>query len=174
MTIAAMQDALVQGTAEQDSQDQAQQQPVEQLTAWGARLDNAVRGIQELSPEDQIVAEEFALALDAVSRQALTTMVRRLRADERGTELLFELVDDPAVRLLLGMHGIIRLPDPEQAERASAGLGADGAPAGAAGRAVRTFISLDAMLRGPSASTGGACGTGQSACGPESCGCGGH
>jgi len=143
------------------------------LTAWGARLDQAVSGIQALEPSSRAVAEEFALALDMVSREALTTMVRRMRADPRGTELLFDLVDDPAVRMLLGMYGIIRLPDPEQAERAAAGLGADGTaitpPA-----SVRTFISLDAMLRGPSERSAGSCGTGEDACGPESCGCGGH
>lgn len=145
------------------------------LAATAARLDAAVAGIRELDPLSHAVAQEFALALDALSRSALTTMVRRLRADERGSELLFELVDDAEVRMLLGMYGIIRLPDPTQAEKASSGVGADGSmPAPAS--APRAFISLDAMLRGPSPVDAAAhsCGTGASACGPESCSCGGH
>jgi hypothetical protein len=159
---------------EHEVQESAAAASTEKLTAWGARLDQAVKGIQELPPEQKMIAEEFALALDTVSREALTTIVRRLRADDRGSELLFELVDDPAVRMLLGMYGIIRLPDPEQAERASSGLGADGAPMPAK-KPARAFVSLDAMLRGPAtAPAAGACGTGDHACGPESCGCGGH
>ncbi|QWT23112.1 hypothetical protein KPL76_10160 [Subtercola sp. PAMC28395] len=143
------------------------------VSELAVRLDAAVQGIRSLDPGVQVVAEQFALALDALSRVALTTIVKALRADPRGTELLFELLDDEAVRMLLGMYGIIRLPDPEQAQRAAAGLGADGvAPAPA--KAGRAFISLDSMLRGPSEQTGGGCGTAGDSCGPESCVCGDH
>jgi hypothetical protein len=143
----------------------------DKLTEFAARLDNAVAGIRDLDPVSHEVAQEFALALDSLSRAALTTIVRRLKADERGAELLFELVDDPAVRMLFGMYGIIRLPDPEQAERASAGTGADGAHAAPA-KSARAFISLDSMLRGPASQQDHSCGTG--GCGPDSCVCGEH
>jgi hypothetical protein len=117
------------------------------------RLDSAIAHVQELPPTERAIAQEYAVALDALARDALTTMVRRFRDDARGKELLFELIDDPAVRMLLGIHGIIRLPDPEQADRT-------GPPA-----ANRAFVPVGALFRGPqdaAAQDGGACG-----CGPE-------
>ncbi len=151
--------------------------PTDALSAFGARLDQAVAQIQELPPEPRAVAENFALALDALSKAGLTTIVKRLKADPRGKELLFELVDDPTVRLLLGMHGIIRLPDPAQAERVAKGIGEDGsaAPASPHGGTSggRAFVSLESMFRGPQ--TGHACGCGAADGGAESaCACGGH
>lgn len=146
----------------------------DELSAFGARLDRAVREIRELPDEPRAAAENFALALDALSKAGLTTIVRRLKADDRGRALLFELVDDPTVRLLLGMHGIIRLPDPVQAERVANGIGEDGSSAPAVQHGTsggRAFVSLESMFRGPQ--TGHACG-----CGGESdgaaCACGGH
>lgn len=145
----------------------------DRLAAGAARLDAAVAAIRELDLDSQAVAQEFALALDAVSRSALTTLVRRLKADPRGTELLYELVDDPEIRLVFGMYGIIRLPDPEQADRAAAGTGADGA-APAPAHSSKAFISLDAMFRGPTTSAAHSCGTDGASCGPDSCVCGEH
>lgn len=76
-------------------------------------------------PSPESTLEELAAALDAgagepdprvdalteLNRRALTAIVRRLREDPRGKELLFELVDDPEVHMVLAVHGIIR-PDP--------------------------------------------------------------
>lgn len=137
------------------------------LETTASRLDAAVAAISRLDPDSRAVAEEFALALDALSKEALTTIVRALREDPRGKELLFDLVDDPAVRMLLGMHGIIRMPDPAATAEATA-------PAPTASARPVAFVSLESLLRGPSAAPTGACGTGASACGPEGCGCGGH
>lgn len=137
------------------------------LETTASRLDAAVAAISRLDPDSRAVAEEFALALDALSKEALTTIVRALRQDPRGKELLFSLVDDPAVRMLLGMHGIIRMPDPAATAEATA-------PAPTASARPVAFVSLESLLRGPSAAPTGACGTGASACGPEGCGCGGH
>lgn len=137
------------------------------LETTASRLDAAVAAISRLDPDSRAVAEEFALALDALSKEALTTIVRALREDPRGKELLFDLVDDPAVRMLLGMHGIIRMPDPAATAEATA-------PAPTASARPVAFVSLESLLRGPSAAPTGACGTGAGACGPEGCGCGGH
>lgn len=139
----------------------------ETLETTAARLDAAVAAISRLDPDSRAVAEEFALALDALSKEGLTTIVRTLREDPRGKELLFDLVDDPAVRMLLGMHGIIRMPDPAATAEATA-------PVPTASARPVAFVSLESLLRGPSAASTGACGTGASACGPEGCGCGGH
>ncbi|WP_353651912.1 NifU family protein [Mycobacterium sp. 852013-50091_SCH5140682] len=67
--------------------------------------------LQTLDPSARAVAEELKAAIEDVHRAALVTIVRRLRADESTRPVLFELVDDPVVHLLLGLHGIIR-PDP--------------------------------------------------------------
>jgi len=75
-------------------------------------LDDALVGIDELSdPAAQRATADLRRALDDAHRAALVHVVRRLREDPRGKELLFELVDDPAVRMVLLMHEIVR-PDP--------------------------------------------------------------
>jgi hypothetical protein len=75
------------------------------------RVDDAVHRVAELDDPARTVAEELKAALEAVHRAGLVTMVRRMRADDRAREVLFELVDEPGVRLLLSLHAIIR-PDP--------------------------------------------------------------
>ena len=113
----------------------------DQVLAWGKSLDEAMESIQNLRGEAYEAAQKFATALDALSRTALTTLVRQLRADPRGEELLFEAVDDAGIRLLFGIHGIIRLPDPEQGGRSrrnSVGLPVSH----------RTVSSLQSMVRG--------------------------
>jgi Fe-S cluster biogenesis protein NfuA/nitrite reductase/ring-hydroxylating ferredoxin subunit len=82
---------------------------VEQLAS---ALDEALAALDALEdPIAQRVTEAVRRALDDAHRAALVHVVRRLREDPRGKELLFELVDDPTVRLVLLMHEIIR-PDP--------------------------------------------------------------
>jgi nitrite reductase/ring-hydroxylating ferredoxin subunit/Fe-S cluster biogenesis protein NfuA len=74
-------------------------------------LDAATAAMADLDPAARRVATEAVDALNALHRVALTTLVRRLKGDPRGKELLFELVDEPEVRMVLALHGIIR-PDP--------------------------------------------------------------
>jgi Fe-S cluster biogenesis protein NfuA len=80
------------------------------------RVDEAAAAVARLDAEPRQAAERLRAAVEAAHRSALVTVVRRLRADEKGRELLFELVDDPMVHLLFSMHGIIR-PDPATAAR---------------------------------------------------------
>lgn len=75
------------------------------------RVDDAVAALDDLDPSARKVAEELQGAVEAVHRAGLVTIVRRLREDDGARAVLFELVDDPAVHLLLTLHGIIR-PDP--------------------------------------------------------------
>lgn len=75
------------------------------------RVDDAVAALDDLDPSARTVAEELQSAVEAVHRAGLVTIVRRLREDDATRAVLFELVDDPAVHLLLTLHGIIR-PDP--------------------------------------------------------------
>lgn len=81
------------------------------LDELAKRVDDAVVALAGLDPKARAVAEELKDALEAVHRAGLTTMVRRMRADDAARAVLFELVDDPVVHLLLSLHGIIR-PDP--------------------------------------------------------------
>jgi nitrite reductase/ring-hydroxylating ferredoxin subunit/Fe-S cluster biogenesis protein NfuA len=75
------------------------------------RVDDAVAALDDLDPSARKVAVELQSAVEAVHRAGLVTIVRRLREDDAARAVLFELVDDPAVHLLLTLHGIIR-PDP--------------------------------------------------------------
>lgn len=81
--------------------------PIEDLAA---ALDEATGQIAGLEPTSRRVITDSLEALNALHKAGLTTIVRALKDDPRGKELLFELVDDPGVRMILSMHGIIR-PD---------------------------------------------------------------
>lgn len=107
-------------------------------------VDEAAAAVQDLDDVPRKAAEELRGAVEAVHRAGLVTIVRRLRADDAGRALLYELVDDPLIRMLFSLHGIIRTDAP-------AGIGAAGEHTG-------------------KQSSGDACGCGGGACG---CG-GGH
>lgn len=79
-------------------------------------LDAATARIAGLDPTVRALVTEAVDALNALHKAGLTTVVRHLKNDPRGKELLFELVDDPGVRMLLAMHAIIK-PDPETLAR---------------------------------------------------------
>lgn len=74
-------------------------------------LDAAMAALTEVDRLGKRVAEDLKDALEDTHRAAIVHIVRALREDSRGKELLFELVDDPVVRMVLLMHGVIR-PDP--------------------------------------------------------------
>jgi nitrite reductase/ring-hydroxylating ferredoxin subunit/Fe-S cluster biogenesis protein NfuA len=76
------------------------------------RVDDAVAALDGLDPAARKVAEELQNAVEAVHRAGLVTIVRRMREHEGARPVLFELANDPAVHLLLTLHGIIR-PDPQ-------------------------------------------------------------
>lgn len=58
-------------------------------------------------------ALQLKQAVEDFHRPGLVSLIRRLKEDPRGKELLFELVDLPEVRALFLLHGLIR-PDPRQ------------------------------------------------------------
>ncbi|MEW5811029.1 MAG: NifU family protein [Actinomycetota bacterium] len=92
------------------------------LDALAGRVDAAVAALAELDPAGRAAAEELKAALEEIHRVGMTTIVARMRADDGARLLLFDLVDDPVVRMLLTLHGIIR-PDPiTLAERALAAV----------------------------------------------------
>jgi nitrite reductase/ring-hydroxylating ferredoxin subunit/Fe-S cluster biogenesis protein NfuA len=81
------------------------------LERTAARLDEAMARVEALGADERAVLTDVLECLDGLHRDALTVVVRRLREDDRGRELLYALVDEPEVRMVLSMHGIIR-PDP--------------------------------------------------------------
>ncbi|MEV1293068.1 NifU family protein [Pseudonocardia sp. NPDC049635] len=86
------------------------------------RVDRAVSALADLDPAARAAAEELRAALEAVHRAGLVQIVRRLKADEATRPALFELADEPVVRMLLSLHGIVREPPSVRAERALAGV----------------------------------------------------
>jgi nitrite reductase/ring-hydroxylating ferredoxin subunit/Fe-S cluster biogenesis protein NfuA len=83
------------------------------------RVDDAIAAAHALEPAARAVALELKGAIEAFHRDALVTVVRALRADPQGKELLFELVDDPGLHAVLALHGIVR---PSVHTRAAAAL----------------------------------------------------
>lgn len=81
------------------------------------RVDEATDRVAELEAPAKSTAEDLKSAIEAVHRAGLVTIVRRMRADDRARELLFELVDEPEVRLLLTLHKIIRADPMTEASR---------------------------------------------------------
>jgi len=112
--------------------------------ALAKAVDDAAAGIAELDETSRKAAEDLRAAIEAVHRAGLVTIVRRLRGDEAGKAVLYELVDDPLIRMLFLLHGIIRTDTP-------AGVGAAGEHTG-------------------KETSGGQCGCGDQAGG--GCGCG--
>lgn len=87
--------------------------PDTDLELLAAHVDHALEALGSLDEAARAKAHALREAIEAFHRAGLTTIVRRLKADPRGKELLFELVDDRGVRTLLAMHGIIRTPPAE-------------------------------------------------------------
>lgn len=89
----------------------------DELEQAAARVDAAVAAVAKLEPAAQTAAAELKQAIEAFHKLALTTIVRRLKQDPRGKELLLELVEDPVVYALLVMHGIVRADPLTRARR---------------------------------------------------------
>jgi nitrite reductase/ring-hydroxylating ferredoxin subunit/Fe-S cluster biogenesis protein NfuA len=86
------------------------------LNELAQALDDAMSRMAALDPAARQVAQDVVAALDAVHKAGLTTLVRGLKGDPDGKRLLFALVDEPEVRMLLAIHGIIRA-DPQTRAR---------------------------------------------------------
>lgn len=82
------------------------------------RADEALEAVRKLEDEDAR-GKALALkeALDALTRSGLVALVRAVRVDERGRELLRVALETPEVYALLTAHGIIR---PSVAHRVAA------------------------------------------------------
>lgn len=84
------------------------QQP-ERLETLAEQVDRAMAEVRALDEDARNRAVALKQAVEAFHKAGLTTIIQRLKADPRGKELLFELVDDPLVYALFAMHGLVRL-----------------------------------------------------------------
>ena len=94
------------------SQQPASGDDLESLASRAARAIASLDSLDAASRERAYAARE---AIEAFHKAGLTAIVKRLKEDPRGKELFFELVDDPGVRVLLAMHGIIPTAPPPTA-----------------------------------------------------------
>ena len=76
--------------------------------ARAKRIDTAQRALAALEPGARAAATELAAALEDHQAAVLRALVGALRADERGRELLYEIVDEPEVYAALVKAGIVR------------------------------------------------------------------
>jgi hypothetical protein len=78
----------------------------EDLALLADRVDRALAEVAALEPAARAKAVAVRLAIEEFHKAGLTRIVRRLKEDPRGRDLLFELVDEPAVHALFAMHGL--------------------------------------------------------------------
>ncbi|WP_088289754.1 NifU family protein [Kineosporia sp. A_224] len=88
------------------------------LDAAARRVDTMLERASLLDERSQQVALDLKAAVEEFHRDAIVRVVRKLKDDPRGKELLFELVDDPVVYALFVMHGIVRADPVTLANRA--------------------------------------------------------
>ncbi len=91
--------------------------PEMDLEDLAQQVDQAMAQVQKLEGPARAAALDLKRAIEAFHRLGLTRIVQRLKADPRGKELLFELVDEPSVYALFAMHGIVRADVTTQAAR---------------------------------------------------------
>lgn len=92
------------------------------LTRLAEQVDRAIAEISSLEPEVRGKALAVKSAIEEFHRAGLTAIVKALKGDPRGKELLFELVDDPTVYALLTLHGIVRSSPPREESPAQGAL----------------------------------------------------
>lgn len=74
-----------------------------------SRVDKVFGDVQQLDDVDaRVKAVALKDAVEAFNKLGLTRIVQKLKADDAGKRLLYELVDDPAVYALFALHGIVK------------------------------------------------------------------
>ncbi len=74
-----------------------------------ARIDKALENVNKLEDADaKMHALGLKTAIEDFNKFGLVKIVQKLKADERGKELLFELLEEQSVRSLFTVHGIIK------------------------------------------------------------------
>lgn len=87
---------------------QTTQTTAESLEALAERVDLAAHEVRKLDDNARIKAMELKRSVEEFHKAGLTQIVRYLKQDARGLELLLELAEDPLVYALFSMHGLVR------------------------------------------------------------------
>jgi Fe-S cluster biogenesis protein NfuA/nitrite reductase/ring-hydroxylating ferredoxin subunit len=78
------------------------------LDTLAERVDKTIAEVNKLAEAERKKALDLKEAIEAFHKAGLTRIVQTLKADPRGKELLFALIDEPEVYALFTMHGIVR------------------------------------------------------------------
>lgn len=81
---------------------------VDDLEQLAERVDKAIAEVQSLEPEIRAKAMALKSAIEEFHKAGLAHMVKTLKNDSNGKQLLFEMVDEPTVYALFAMHGLVR------------------------------------------------------------------
>ena len=91
---------------------------VDDLEQMAERVDKAIAEVQSLEPDVRAKAMALKSAIEEFHKAGLTHMVKTLKNDPNGKQLLFEMVDEPTVYALFAMHGLVRADLKTQVSRA--------------------------------------------------------
>jgi len=80
----------------------------EGFAARAARVDAAAQVVEALNADGRAAAAELVAAVEALHGAVLRAVVTRLRSDEHGRELLYDIVEDPEVYASLVKAGVVR------------------------------------------------------------------
>mgnify|MGYP003662910904 CR=1 FL=1 len=81
---------------------------VDDLDQLAQRVDQAIAEVQSMDTSNRGKAMTLKSTIEEFHKVGLTRIVKKMKNDPRGKELLFELVDDPTVYALFAMHGLVR------------------------------------------------------------------
>ena len=90
---------------------------VDDFEQLAQKVDQSIAEVQTLPPEARSKAMAMKSAIEEFHKIGLTHIVRALKNDVNGKEILFQLVDEPAVYSLFSMHGLIRADLQTQVKR---------------------------------------------------------
>jgi Fe-S cluster biogenesis protein NfuA/nitrite reductase/ring-hydroxylating ferredoxin subunit len=82
--------------------------PASELATRAQAVETALTEVRGMPIDQRTRALALKDAVEAFHKAGLVTIVRTLKADPRGKELLLDLADDPGVYALFAMHGIVK------------------------------------------------------------------
>lgn len=82
--------------------------PADSMEHLAQQVDTALAEVRKLDDGARAKATDLKQAVEAFHKAGLTKIIQHLKADPRGKELLFELVEEPIVYALFSMHGLVR------------------------------------------------------------------
>ncbi|MEM9825053.1 MAG: Rieske 2Fe-2S domain-containing protein [Planctomycetota bacterium] len=81
---------------------------VDDFEQLARRVDETVADVRKLSADARRKSLAMKSAVEEFHKLGLTRIVKAMKANDAAREVLFTLVDDPAVHTLFAMHGLIR------------------------------------------------------------------